>query len=247
MNKNMTAPVKSTGIALWRQVADQLRRNMSTIANDDGKLPIESDLATLFNVNRLTLRSAVTALVDEGLLTRQQGRGTFIKKQNRLRYPISKRTRFSAGLETQTEHTSVKVLDATTEQGGELQTRLLGLESNTPLIRLETLATADKIPVIRTTSWFCAKRFAKLANIAKETNSITKALAGCGVHDYVRQSTDIEARHAEQNDMKDLQLSGGGVVLITTSTNADTDGTIIQYSISRMAADRVTLKVDNLG
>ena len=139
------------------------------------------------------------------------------------------------------------MLDATTEQGEELQTRLLGLETNAPLIRPETLATADKIPVIRTTSWFCAKRFAKLANIAKQTNSITKALAGCSVHDYVRQSTDIEARHAEQNDMKDLQLSGGGVVLITTSTNADTEGTIIQYSISRIAADRVTLKVDNLG
>ena len=247
MNKKISATDKSAGITLWRQVADQLRRDVDIIANDDGKLPIESDLATLFNVNRLTLRAAVSSLVDEGLLTRQQGRGTFVKKQKRLRYPISKRTRFSAGLETQTEDTSVKVLNASTEQGEEHQTRILGLEINALLLRLETLATADKIPIIRTTSWFCAKRFAKLANIAKETNSITKGLKGCGIHDYVRQSTEIEGRYAERDDMKDLQLSGGGLVLVTTSTNADTSGKVIQYSVSRMAADRVTLNVDNLG
>lgn len=245
MNKKFNTPDKSTGVTLWRQVADQLRRDMDTIANDDGKFPIENDLASLFNVNRLTLRAAVSALVEEGLLTRQQGRGTFIKKQNRLRYPISKRTRFSTGLETQTTHTSVKVLEAATEQGADFQTSILGLKPNATLLRLETLATADKIPIIRTTSWFCAKRFAGLAEVAKETHSITKGLAGCGIHDYVRQSTDIEARYAEREDMIDLQLSGGGLVLRTTSTNADTSGKIIQYSVSRMAADRVVLNIDN--
>ena len=63
----------------------------------------------------------------------------------------------------------------------------------------------------------------------------------------MRQSTEIEGRYAERDDMKDLQLSGGGLVLVTTSTNADTSGKVIQYSVSRMAADRVTLNVDNLG
>lgn len=218
---------------------------MSTIANDDGKLPVENDLAKLFKVNRLTLRAAVSTLVEEGLLVRQQGRGTFIKRHKRLRYPITKRTRFSAGLETQTENTSLKVLNAAIEQGEDLQTHTLGLELNAAVLRLETLATADKIPIIRTTSWFCAKRFAGLAEVAKETHSITKGIAACGVCDYVRQSTDIEARYADREDMKDLQLSGGGLVLVTTSTNADTSGKIIQFSVSRIAAERVVLNVDN--
>lgn len=42
------------------------------------RLPTEEDLCRLFKVSRITTRKAVDMLVDEGLVVRQPGRGTFV-------------------------------------------------------------------------------------------------------------------------------------------------------------------------
>jgi len=42
------------------------------------QLPTEGELCDLFGVSRITTRRAVDLLVDEGLVTRQPGRGTFV-------------------------------------------------------------------------------------------------------------------------------------------------------------------------
>lgn len=49
------------------------------------KLPIETDLCDIYGVSRITVRKAVLDLVEEGLLIRQQGKGTFVQ------YPKAKR------------------------------------------------------------------------------------------------------------------------------------------------------------
>jgi GntR family transcriptional regulator len=43
-----------------------------------GRLPTEEELCRLFQVSRITTRKAVDMLVDEGLVVRQPGRGTFV-------------------------------------------------------------------------------------------------------------------------------------------------------------------------
>lgn len=43
-----------------------------------GRLPTEGELCELFGVSRITTRKAVDLLVDEALVTRQPGRGTFV-------------------------------------------------------------------------------------------------------------------------------------------------------------------------
>ena len=41
-------------------------------------IPSENELAALYGINRITVRSAVDALVNEGLLRRVQGKGVFV-------------------------------------------------------------------------------------------------------------------------------------------------------------------------
>lgn len=42
------------------------------------RLPSERDLAERFNVSRMTLRQAITMLVEEGVLERKVGSGTYV-------------------------------------------------------------------------------------------------------------------------------------------------------------------------
>src|SRR5689334_9615454 len=91
---------RRSGISLWRQIADQIRQAISTGEFAD-RLPPEMTLATRFGVNRHTVRGAISALVQEGVLRAEQGRGTFVERKQKLAYPIGVRTRFSEGLEGQ--------------------------------------------------------------------------------------------------------------------------------------------------
>ena len=67
--------------AKYAQIADQLRRDLISRYEPGDFLPPEHTLAAQFEVNRHTVRRAVELLIEDGLLLRQQGRGTMILKQ----------------------------------------------------------------------------------------------------------------------------------------------------------------------
>lgn len=235
---------RRTGIALWRQVADQIRQSVLTGLAANDRLPAEADLATRFGVNRHTVRAAIAALEKEGILRAEQGRGTFLNNRKRLRYPIGQRTRFSSGLENQSQTRSGKLLSSEAIPAPDRVSAALSLPPQASVIQLSTVSAADGDPISAATSWFDAARFATIAEAYAETGSITASLARLGVDDYTRKSTAVEARHASSEDLDLLALSPGAIVLLTRSVDVDSGGHPIQYGESRFAADRVELLID---
>jgi GntR family transcriptional regulator len=79
---------------LYQQLERALREAIESgqLAPDDA-LPPERDLAADFGVSRITVRKAVDGLVQEGLLVRRQGSGTFVRV--RVEKNFSKLTSFS--------------------------------------------------------------------------------------------------------------------------------------------------------
>lgn len=64
---------------LYHQVSSVLRQRIGDGTYPPGhRLPPEDALATEFEVSRATIRQAVGELVGDGLIARQQGRGTFV-------------------------------------------------------------------------------------------------------------------------------------------------------------------------
>lgn len=239
---------RRSGVALWRQIADQIRQLAAGIDPDsDGRLPAETVLAAGFGVNRHTVRSAIAQLVQEGVLRSEQGRGTFAVRPKRLAYPIAARTRFSTGLEGQARERRARLLAHAVEAADARIAQALGIEPGAPVIRLETLSEADGRPVSRATSWFPAEPYDGLAQRVARSGSITSALKAFGVDDYVRRSTTISARHAGQDEVKELKLSPGAIVLVTDAINDDLAGRPIHCSRASFAADRVELTVDMAG
>ncbi|MHA6646134.1 phosphonate metabolism transcriptional regulator PhnF [Mesorhizobium sp. A623] len=240
--KDMRA--RRSGVALWRQIADQLRRSIGEGAfGQNDRLPSETSLAELYAVNRHTLRAAIAALVQEGVLRAEQGRGTFIERRGRLSYPIGARTRFSTGLGGQVQDTRGILLDHAHEAADVHSAEALGIAVGAPVIRLETLSEANGRPVSRSTSVFDAARFEGIERAYRKSGSMTAALRELNVADYARRSTLISARHASAADIADLRLSPGAIVLVTVYVNVDEAGAPIQFSQTRFAADCVELSV----
>lgn len=66
-------------IPLYAQIREALRTEVSRM--EPGRsIPPEPELQARFKVSRITLRKAVDELVTEGLLVREQGRGTFVQR-----------------------------------------------------------------------------------------------------------------------------------------------------------------------
>jgi len=236
---------RQTGVALWRQIADLIRLSISNGDYDRmGMVPPETVLAGQFGVNRHTVRSALAALADEGLVQAIQGRGTMIQRKERLSFPISRRTRFSQGLGDQARETEARLLaHATLPAAGEVATGLKIAPGHT-CIRMELVSSADGRPVSCSTSYFPMDRFPHMAEQFEGLGSITKAFAAQGLADYVRVSTELVARHANADELVLLRLSPGAIVIEATAINADPDGVPVQFSRTRFAADRVKLKIE---
>jgi len=64
---------------LSEQVADDIRAGIKA-GHYKGRLPGEDELAAeVYGVSRGTIRRAIKVLVDDGTVTIQHGRGTFVK------------------------------------------------------------------------------------------------------------------------------------------------------------------------
>lgn len=236
---------RQSGVALWRQIADRMRLAINNGDFDEtGMMPPEITLAARFGVNRHTVRSAMAALAEEGIVRPIQGIGTRIERRDRLRFPISRRTRFSQGLGNQTRNLEGQLLAAATEPATAAVAVALGLAAGAPCVRLETVNSADRRPISCGTHYFPADRFSGIDTVYERTRSITAAFQELGVSDYVRRSTEISAIHAEGDDIRHLKLSPGAIILVATAVNTDLDGVPVQFSRTRFAADRVKLTVE---
>lgn len=63
---------------LWRQLKQALRDFATFHLQAGDRIPSEAQLCKHYGLSRVTVRQAITSLVNSGLLLRQHGRGTFV-------------------------------------------------------------------------------------------------------------------------------------------------------------------------
>ena len=82
MEHEANEQVKSLGnskIPSYVPIYDRLYTDIMDGVYESGtKLPGEATLAAKYNVSRNTLRQALTVLVEDGLVAKMQGKGTFV-------------------------------------------------------------------------------------------------------------------------------------------------------------------------
>jgi len=235
---------RGTGVALWRQIAAKLEQEISGRRfPPGGRLPTEYELAVRFNVNRHTLRRAVSALEEQGLVRIEQGRGTFVQG-GAVDYAVGKRTRFSENLLRQARAPSGQLIRGERVRADALVARELGLRKDASVILIETVRRADDTPISFTTHYFPAKRFPRLIECFDESGSISAALSEAGVEDYWRKSTRVTSRLPDEREIGLLEMPRTRPLLVCEAVNVDQYGEPIEFGCACFCADRVQLSLE---
>ncbi len=240
-----TMAVETGKTPIWRAIANALRGDIAEGRYPRGsKLPTEAVLSDRFGVNRHTVRHAMSALVDEGLVHTRRGAGAFVKATP-TEYPLGKRMRYHQSLRAAGRLPSKKVISIETRPSTAEEAERLALRDGELICVKHGLSLADGQPLALSESHFAEARYPGLAQMLSEETSITKALARVGISDFTRASTRMRATAATATQALHLQVREGAPLMYTTGLDVDAEGNPIEYGMTWFCGDRVTLTLED--
>jgi GntR family transcriptional regulator, phosphonate transport system regulatory protein len=238
---------RGAGVAVWRQIEQILAGEIAAQGfGEDGRLPSESELAKRFGVNRHTIRRSMLGLAAQGLVSVEQGRGTFVQP-GAIDYSIGRRTRFTENLRAIHAEVSHAVLGAAKVKAEPVVARALGLRAGTLVYMIDTMHAADGVPLSCARNWFPAARFPELPEMLERVDGTTAALAEYGVSDYTRKSSRIGTALPDAETARRLSINRQQPTLVVENVDIDMEGTPIKYGITHFAGDRVQLLIEPEG
>lgn len=111
------------------------------------RLPSERDLADDYSVSRMTLRQSITLLVEEGILERRVGSGTYVAS-HRVQEKMRGTTSFTEIVNSQGRKPSSKLISFQRKLANETEIQKLNLSQSDYVVRMERVRYADKVPLV---------------------------------------------------------------------------------------------------
>jgi GntR family transcriptional regulator len=131
---------------LYQRLGDALRDALrDQVLKPNEALPPERDLAADLSVSRITLRKALDSLVDEGLLVRRHGAGTFVA--GRVEKQFAKLSSFTEDMAARGRRVRSEWLNRTTAAVTPEESLTLGLSPGTEVYRFHRIRFADDTPM----------------------------------------------------------------------------------------------------
>ncbi|KIN71015.1 phosphonate metabolism transcriptional regulator PhnF [Sulfitobacter guttiformis] len=226
---------------IWKAIAASLRQDIAEgLYRAGDKLPTEAVLSARFGVNRHTVRQALAALADEGLVHARRGAGVFVTTVP-TDYPIGRRVRFHQNIAAAGRTPAKKVLLLETRTAHISEAEALNIQEGAQVHVYEGLSLSEDQPIALFRSVFPAQRFVELPALLGRNPSVTDALEACGVADYMRASTRVNAKLATATQARHLQIAEHAPVLRTIGINVDDCGIPVEVGRTWFAGDKVTL------
>jgi len=237
---------KDSPIPYYYQLAQILREAMDDVSASAAEgepiaLPSEPALSARFDVTRGTVRHALQILEREGLIVREKGRGTFMRRR-RVELDLTELSSIAAHMRDQHWAAEYRLLGIERGLARPQAQRALGLAAGEEVWEVRRLRLADGEPVSAETS-IIPCRLAPDLPAADLTTSLYETLRSRYGFGLRTSEQTIRTRAADVEEAGLLALRAGDPVFVITGVLADAQGTPVEYSRSLWRGDRYDLQV----
>lgn len=224
------------------QLREILRRAIERELPPGSPIPSERELAERYQVSRLTVRSAIGKLVEEGLLTRARGKGTFTAapRMELQLYLMS----FTDDMRRRGLTPATELLHCDTEVPPAQTAGALALRPGEPAYRLVRRRRADGTPLAVERGWYHPRRVPGLPDLDLASS----------LYEQLAQRYDLRLDHARQTvwseaaDRETARLLGirTGDPLLVFRRVSSASGVPVEDMTSWYRGDRyeVTMQLD---
>ena len=217
----------------------QLRRRIEDGINNgilipESPLPPERELAALTGLSRVTVRKATQGMVEDGLITRRQGSGSFVApKTRRIEQSLSRLTSFTEDMARRGFQSESKWI----ERGlflpapDEVIALALGPDESVSRIARLRLAASKPMAIER-----ASLPVDILPNPTEVTTSLYEVLERDG-HRPVRAIQKLSAINLDSEDADLLGVDAGAAGLRTERTSYLPNGRVVEFTCSIYRGD----------
>ena len=189
----------------YAQLINILRNSMAAgILRPGDQLPSEAQLCERYGVSPMTVRRAVNALVDQGIVVAEQGRGTFVK-------PIAM-SEATFGLKNlqdlldDTEHTTVNVLEVRIVRADERVARKLEIPLGQRAVYIRRILKTDGLPALYHREYLVYDPTRPIVEAELEVTALQRLFSGSGETILKRGEISLEVTLLDEEEAHLLQV-----------------------------------------
>lgn len=191
---------------LKKQIEDEELKPGETIAS-------ERELIEKFNLSRTTVRKAIDILVNEGLLTKVQGKGTFVQKK-KMDDGLIKLTSCTESIKKMGLSPSRKLLSSSVIPVTKSIATHMQIHSKEKLFKLERVLYGDNVPINITTSHTVYKYVQGIEEYDFEKESLYNIIENKFNIKITHSVRTIEAVLANEKEAELLEINVGSPILL---------------------------------
>lgn len=148
---------KESSVALYQQLINEIKESIQSGELKSGdRLMTEGEFSKEYDISRITVRKAIEVLVEEGILIKKQGIGTFVAEK-RLTRDGSIFMGFTESCRLDNKVPSSRLLSADLAEATTVDQRNLDLEEGEMVIRIRRLRFCDGAPTVLEDNHFSQK------------------------------------------------------------------------------------------
>lgn len=212
---------KNSNIPLYQQLVDEIKSQIeSGMLKENDRIMTESELSEAYEISRITVRKAISILVEEDYLIKQQGIGTFVGMR-RLNRSLNTIMGFTQFCEAMGKKASARLLTADFIEASISECGILRIPESSRVIRIRRVRYCDDIPVMVEEHKFPVK-YAFL--IQEDLNgSVGSILKEHGVQE-ASGIKKIDVCYATEEEAALLELEPGQALILQKDVVSDTGG-----------------------
>ena len=219
-------------IQIHNKIKQEIEANRWAVGD---RIPSERDLAVQFGVSRMTLRQAIQTLVEEGILERHIGSGTYIARK-KVQEKMSGIMSFTEITQANGQIPSSKLISYQIGKPSLSEKERLNLNPDSEVLRMERIRFADETPIcyeVVTIPYHLVENLSKDDISTHLYETLNKNGYRIG-----RVTEHISAAVANENDARLLNAKKGEALITRRQVTELSNGQPFEYTRARYVAER---------